>query len=178
MKRLVTEVISLFVVFIIGIGIGNTKVKKNYEYIPVTYSYPLKETVVVKETVQSLAIKEATVVVPETVVVEQTVVVEVPIVKEVVRQVVNTPVPLVQEIISTETPVPVAIEMPPTEVPVVDSPVSGSSYPCIDGQIKGNRNSGIYHVPSGQFYAITKANVVCFNSEQEALNAGFRKAKR
>ncbi|MFM7678883.1 MAG: thermonuclease family protein [Roseiflexaceae bacterium] len=50
--------------------------------------------------------------------------------------------------------------------------------PCQVNQIKGNRNSMIYHVPSGASYAKTKANVECFDSEAAAEAAGYRKAKR
>lgn len=59
-----------------------------------------------------------------------------------------------------------------------DTTASGDSYPCKDGEIKGNINSNKYHVPSGQSYAKTKNNVVCFATEQDALNAGFVRAKR
>ncbi len=51
-------------------------------------------------------------------------------------------------------------------------------YACEPGQIKGNRRSRIYHVPGGAFYASTKANVACFNSDEEARTAGFRRAMR
>ncbi len=53
-----------------------------------------------------------------------------------------------------------------------------AAAPCQPGQIKANRRSGIYHVPSGAFYANTKANVACFDSEGDARAAGFRKARR
>lgn len=57
------------------------------------------------------------------------------------------------------------------------------SYPCQPGQIKGNLNKSssgdyIYHVPGGQFYERTYANVRCFNTEQEAVAAGFRRSER
>ncbi len=46
--------------------------------------------------------------------------------------------------------------------------------------IKGNINSKgdkIYHVPGGQYYDITKAEEL-FCTEQEAVNAGYRKSQR
>jgi endonuclease YncB( thermonuclease family) len=52
------------------------------------------------------------------------------------------------------------------------------SYPCAVNQIKGNLNSKIYHVPGGASYAKTTANVQCFNTEAEAITAGFRRAQR
>lgn len=47
------------------------------------------------------------------------------------------------------------------------------------GKIKGNSNSMIYHVPGGASYnKISEDNVVYFDTEQDAINAGYRKAKR
>lgn len=46
------------------------------------------------------------------------------------------------------------------------------------GKIVGNRNSKIYHVPGQAGYNMSSANAVYFNSEQEAISAGYRKAKR
>ncbi len=81
---------------------------------------------------------------------------------------------------STSLPAPTKPPQPtaaPTSAPAaVDT--SAAWYPCQQGQIKGNLNSGIYHVPSGASYATTRANVQCFNTEAEAIAAGFRKAKR
>lgn len=45
-------------------------------------------------------------------------------------------------------------------------------------QIIGNRNSKIYHVPGQAGYRMNSKNAVYFSSEQEAINAGYRKAKR
>lgn len=47
------------------------------------------------------------------------------------------------------------------------------------GKIKGNVKSMIYHVPGGAFYdKISANNVVYFDTEQDAINAGYRKSKR
>ncbi|MCH4057737.1 MAG: hypothetical protein LKE89_07425 [Lactobacillaceae bacterium] len=46
------------------------------------------------------------------------------------------------------------------------------------GQIIGNSRSKIYHVPGQAGYHMSSANTVYFNSEQEAQNAGYRKALR
>lgn len=46
------------------------------------------------------------------------------------------------------------------------------------GKIIGNVNSKIYHVPGQAGYHMNSANAVYFNSEQDAINAGYRKAKR
>lgn len=47
------------------------------------------------------------------------------------------------------------------------------------GQIKGNKGSNglIYHIPSGRFYNVTKAEE-CFSTQQAAIDAGYRKSSR
>lgn len=47
-------------------------------------------------------------------------------------------------------------------------------------EIRGNKNSKIYHCPGQAAYDEMKdsSNLVIFNSEQDAINAGYRKAKR
>ncbi|GAA1810921.1 hypothetical protein GCM10009771_11120 [Nesterenkonia flava] len=52
-----------------------------------------------------------------------------------------------------------------------------SSWDCPrSAPIKGNANSGIYHVPSARFYNATKPED-CFSTESAAVRAGYRKAK-
>lgn len=46
------------------------------------------------------------------------------------------------------------------------------------GKIVGNARSKIYHVPGQAGYRMNSANAVFFNSEQEAIAAGYRRAKR
>lgn len=85
----------------------------------------------------------------------------------------------------TEAPAPTEAP-PPTPVPVSGpvpdlpgEPPPGEPWlPCAKGQIKGNIESVIYHVPSGASYARTYRNVHCFNSEAEAQAAGYRRAQR
>lgn len=156
--------LASFLTFIFGCGLGGSFASKmEQRVISVTYTAPLyaspaKATVIVNREVVVTQVVTSVVEVPVTVEVEKRVV---------VNKFVEVPVaPKVVEITS--------VPQVPNEVIVV---VSGS-YPCADGQIKGNRNSGIYHVPSGSSYANTTDNVVCFNNESEAVNAGFRKAKR
>ena len=46
------------------------------------------------------------------------------------------------------------------------------------GLIRGNRRSMIYHLPGCPNYNdLSPASVVSFGSEQEAVDAGYRKAK-
>jgi micrococcal nuclease len=55
-----------------------------------------------------------------------------------------------------------------------------SNGKCATPTIKGNINSKgekIFHVPGGDYYNVTKAEEM-FCSEQDALDAGFRKSKR
>ncbi len=48
-----------------------------------------------------------------------------------------------------------------------------------EGKIKGNKKSKIYHMPGGKSYnKISKNNVVYFDSEEEAIKAGYRKARK
>lgn len=58
-------------------------------------------------------------------------------------------------------------------------PISGSVCPE-DHPIKGNNSTSgelIYHVPGGQFYEATNPSE-CFDSEEHAGSAGYRKSKR
>lgn len=58
-------------------------------------------------------------------------------------------------------------------------PVSASSKPTNKaGGIKGNKNSNIYHLPTGcpSYSRMSDRNAVFFESEREAQNKGFRKA--
>jgi micrococcal nuclease len=87
-------------------------------------------------------------------------------------------------------PLPKAAPPPPAPPPpstpdVPSAPASGGggSYPPISqnscpasAPIKGNQ-SGIYHVPSGQFYGRTNPEE-CFASESDAQAAGYRKSQR
>lgn len=46
------------------------------------------------------------------------------------------------------------------------------------GKIIGNKKSMIYHLPGGKFYGtILEENRAYFNSEEEAVKAGYRKSK-
>ena len=60
----------------------------------------------------------------------------------------------------------------------IPTAVDMGSAPCQPGQIKGNRNSDIYHAPGQRDYAKTYANVQCFDTEAAAVAAGYRRAKR
>ncbi len=44
--------------------------------------------------------------------------------------------------------------------------------------IIGNVNSHVYHLPGQRGYTMKSKNAVYFNSEQEAINAGYRKARQ
>ena len=57
------------------------------------------------------------------------------------------------------------------------TPQSGT-YSCPDDKpIKGNSQSGIYHIPGGQYYNKTMPER-CFGTEEDAINAGFRQSSR
>ncbi|RZU60972.1 hypothetical protein [Zhihengliuella halotolerans] len=59
------------------------------------------------------------------------------------------------------------------------SRVAGTgSFNCPKGYpVKGNANSGIYHVPSGAYYSRTKPEE-CFTTAAAAKKAGYRASKR
>ena len=64
---------------------------------------------------------------------------------------------------------------PPPAVGPTPAPATGD---CSASQIKGNvgaSGSKVYHKPGGSFYNRTKAEA-CFNTEAEAVAAGFRKS--
>ena len=53
------------------------------------------------------------------------------------------------------------------------------AYLHANGRIIGNKNSMIYHVPTGRDYKkVTYRNAVFFDTEQEAQAAGYRRAKK
>ena len=59
--------------------------------------------------------------------------------------------------------------------------VSASEAQAVsDGEIRGNKESKIYHCPGQAFYEKMEdsENLVIFQTEQEAIDAGYRKAKR
>jgi hypothetical protein len=57
--------------------------------------------------------------------------------------------------------------------------VTSESLPCAVGDIKGNLNSMIYHMPWNRYYASTYANTLCFYPYEEgwAHIYGFRPAR-
>ncbi len=57
------------------------------------------------------------------------------------------------------------------------TPQSNSRDCPKDQPVKGNSQSGIYHMPSGQFYNKTMPER-CFSSEDDAKKAGFRKSMK
>ena len=58
-------------------------------------------------------------------------------------------------------------------------PSKEQTKPVGRGVIHGNRKSMIYHMPGQAFYdKISDKNLVLFETEQDAINAGYRKAKR
>jgi hypothetical protein len=99
-------------------------------------------------------------------------------------------------VVATAIPAPEVVVQPtvvvvPTEPPPAPTTSTGGGghgifggkvdpawWPCLQGQIKGNQNSKIYHWPTARDYARTYENVACFNTTDEAAAAGFRPAKR
>jgi len=50
------------------------------------------------------------------------------------------------------------------------------STPCLYGQVKASRDSGVFQVPSGRFYSWATGDMICFDTSAQALVAGFRPA--
>ncbi len=56
---------------------------------------------------------------------------------------------------------------------------ASDAFPCQTGQVKGNARTMIFHPPEGMYYALTRnESVVCFDSVDGALAAGYRASKR
>lgn len=51
---------------------------------------------------------------------------------------------------------------------------------AVQGEIRGNKRSGIYHCPGQRAYDEMEdsRNLIVFDSEEEAIAAGYRKAKQ
>ncbi|SFS07461.1 Putative cell wall binding repeat 2 [Microbacterium sp. cf046] len=64
----------------------------------------------------------------------------------------------------------------PVGYPSRTTPIDSWTCPAW-APIKGNANSMIYHVPSGQYYAATNPEE-CFTTEAAAVAAGYRKSQR
>lgn len=91
----------------------------------------------------------------------------------------------------TDAPAPTATARPTeTPRPTADPAVAATreagqlareaerAFPCEPGQVKGNRNSLIYHAPGQRDYEDTRENVACFDTGAEAEAAGYRRAQR
>ena len=46
------------------------------------------------------------------------------------------------------------------------------------GKVVGNKRTRVYHMPDQSGYNMSSKNAVYFSTEQEAINAGYRQAKR
>lgn len=58
------------------------------------------------------------------------------------------------------------------------TPTSNAATSSAAGDIIGDKNSHIYHLPTQKHYNIKAGNEVHFKTEQEAIDAGYRAAKR
>lgn len=67
-----------------------------------------------------------------------------------------------------------ASEAPASPVPAWVDPTDGACP--VDFPIKGNANSGIFHVPGGRFYDRT-VPARCYATEDAAVADGYRRAK-
>lgn len=83
-----------------------------------------------------------------------------------------------------ESPPPTPDPAPSAPAPSAPGPDESATWAaplddgsCPDGYpIRANEKSGIFHVPEGRFYAITKSER-CYPSAQAALDDGYRQSK-
>ncbi|MHA6525796.1 sunset domain-containing protein [Tessaracoccus sp. G1721] len=72
---------------------------------------------------------------------------------------------------------PIGVAAPAKPAPSTSGSAAPSNGQCpASHPIKGNANSGIYHVKGQQYYNATKAEE-CFATESAAIAAGYRKSK-
>jgi len=79
---------------------------------------------------------------------------------------------------SVTTVTAIAVSQPTFYGTGQDTTVDPPWYPCQEDQIKGNRNSKIYHVPNGDFYDKTFREVACLDTAAEAEAEGFRASRK
>lgn len=63
---------------------------------------------------------------------------------------------------------------------LTETGASGSEHTAVEGEIRGNSRSKVYHCPGQAAYEDMKEskNLVIFQTEQEAIDAGYRKAQK
>lgn len=83
---------------------------------------------------------------------------------------INSSIPGDSQVVAPPVVTPPVVVTPPSNPVISDSEKEGT-------WIKGNVNSKIYHVPGGRDYGkVSPQNIVWFETESDALDAGFRKA--
>ena len=66
----------------------------------------------------------------------------------------------------------------PTSNVVNKTTIINNNTTIQSGKIKGNKKSKIYHMPNDANYdKISEKNIVYFETEEEAINAGYRRAE-
>ncbi|GEM_PF-3207407 len=87
-------------------------------------------------------------------------------------------------------PPPTATAPPPTPTPtltltptpsvrprLINNEIDPPWWPCSSGQVKVTRKLGIYHMPEQSGYRRAFVSIDCFDSEQAAIAAGYRRAQ-
>ena len=93
-----------------------------------------------------------------------------------------TPTPLpVSEPESTiedvPTPTPTVFLTPTTRPRIINNQIEPPWWPCEQGQIKGLEKLNVYYVEGHAGYTRTFIGIVCFNTEEDAQAAGYRRAE-
>jgi hypothetical protein len=60
---------------------------------------------------------------------------------------------------------------------LINNEIDPPWWPCSSGQVKVSRKLGIYHTPEQPGYRRAFVSIDCFDSEQAAIAAGYRRAQ-
>jgi hypothetical protein len=60
---------------------------------------------------------------------------------------------------------------------MINNEIDPPWWPCSPGEIKVTRKLGIYHTPDQPGYTRVFVSIDCFDSEQAAIAAGYRRAQ-
>ncbi len=75
------------------------------------------------------------------------------------------------------TPTPTIFLTPTTRPRIINNQIEPPWWPCEQGQIKGLEKLNIYYVEEHAGYTRTFIGIVCFNTEEDAQAAGYRRAE-
>lgn len=77
----------------------------------------------------------------------------------------------------TPTPTRTLTPTPSVRPRLINNEIDPPWWPCSSGQVKVSRKLGIYHTPEQPGYRRAFVSIDCFDSEQAAIAAGYRRAQ-